>query len=87
MSRLLYQDEEVAMADQAYGSYIDLALIQQQGCMVCYANITRKTTSHGQHGIGDRRVEWQKPKRCPEPYKMLMNLKRFHRRYQSEKCA
>ena len=34
MSRLLYQDLEVGdvvMADQAYGSYVDLAIIRQQG--------------------------------------------------------
>ena len=34
MSRLLYGDleaDDVVMADQAYGSYVDLALIQQQG--------------------------------------------------------
>lgn len=34
MSRLLYQDlepEDVLLADQAYGSYVDLALVQQQG--------------------------------------------------------
>ncbi len=34
MSRLLYKDlaaDDVVMADQAYGSYVDLALIQQQG--------------------------------------------------------
>ena len=34
MSRLLYGDlepEDVLLADQAYGSYVDLALVQQQG--------------------------------------------------------
>ena len=34
MSRLLYQDlepQDVVLADQAYGSYVDLALVQQQG--------------------------------------------------------
>ncbi|BDM78126.1 hypothetical protein AM10699_09960 [Acaryochloris marina MBIC10699] len=34
ISRLLYEDlevDDVAIADQAYGSYVDLALIQQQG--------------------------------------------------------
>ena len=34
MSRLLYRDlepEDVLLADLAYGSYVDLALVQQQG--------------------------------------------------------
>ena len=34
MSRLLYGDlapENVLLADQAYGSYVDLAFVQQQG--------------------------------------------------------
>ena len=72
MSRLLYQDLEegdVAMADQAYGSYIDLALIQQQGADgVLRKHHARKTDfrTGRKHGIGDHQVEWQKPKRCPE---------------------
>ena len=72
MSRLLYQDldaGDVAMADQAYGSYIDLALIQQQGADgVLRKHHARKTDfrTGRKHGIGDHQVEWQKPKRCPE---------------------
>ncbi|NJL56753.1 IS4 family transposase [bacterium] len=72
MSRLLYQDLEandVAMADQAYGSYVDLALIQQQGA----DGVLRK--HHARHtdfrkgcknGIGDHQVTWQKPAQRPE---------------------
>ena len=72
MSRLLYQDldaGDVVMADQAYGSYIDLALIQQQGADgVLRKHHARKTDfrTGRKHGIGDHQVEWQKPKRCPE---------------------
>ncbi|NJN00058.1 MAG: IS4 family transposase [Phormidesmis sp. RL_2_1] len=72
MSRLLYQDLEagdIAMADQAYGSYIDLALIQHQGADgVLRKHHARKTDfrSGRKHGVGDHQVEWQKPKRSPE---------------------
>ena len=72
MSRLLYQDldvNDVAMADQAYGSYIDLALIQQQGADgVLRKHHARKTDfrTGRKHGIGDHQVEWHKPSRCPE---------------------
>lgn len=72
MSRLLYQDLEagdIAMADQAYGSYIDLMLIQQQGADgVLRKHHARKTDfrTGRKQGIGDHQVEWQKPKRCPE---------------------
>lgn len=72
MSRLLYQDldaGDIAMADQAYGSYIDLTLIQQQGADgVLRKHHARKTDfrTGRKHGIGDHQVEWQKPKRCPE---------------------
>ena len=72
MSRLLYKDLEandVAMADQAYGSYVDLALIQQQGA----DGVLRK--HHARHtdfrkgnmnGIGDHQVTWQKPVQRPD---------------------
>lgn len=72
MSRLLYQELEagdVAMADQAYGSYIDLALIQQQAADgVLRKHHARKTDfrTGRKHGIGDHQVLWQKPNRCPD---------------------
>ena len=71
MSRLLYQDldpDDVAMADQAYGSYADLALIQQQGADgVLRKHHARHTDfrTGRKHGIGDHQVQWQKPKRRP----------------------
>ncbi len=71
MSRLLYQDlapDDVAMADQAYGSYVDLALIQQQGA----DGVLRKHHARHidfrkghKHGIGDHQVVWDKPNRRP----------------------
>lgn len=72
MSRLLYQAlsvDDVVMADQAYGSYIDLALIRQQGADgVLRKHHARKTDFRRghKHGIGDHQVKWQKPKRCPD---------------------
>lgn len=72
MSRLLYQQLEagdVAIADQAYGSYIDLALIQQQQADgVLRKHHARKTDfrTGRKHGVGDHQVTWQKPNRCPD---------------------
>lgn len=57
------------MADQAYGSYVDLALIQQQGADgVLRKHHARKTDfrTGRKHGIGDHQVTWHKPSRCPE---------------------
>lgn len=71
MSRQLYLDlepDDVAMADQAYGSYVDLALIQQQGADgVLRKHHARHTDfrTGRKHGIGDHQVQWQKPKRSP----------------------
>ena len=72
MSRWLYEDldgDDVAMADQAYGSYVDLALIQQQGADgVLRKHHARKTDfrTGRRHGVGDHQVTWHKPSRCPE---------------------
>ena len=71
MSRLLYSDLEpndVVMADQAYGSYVDLALIQQQGADgVLRKHHARHTDFRRGHknGIRDHQVEGRKPTRCP----------------------
>lgn len=72
MSRWLYEDlaaDDVAMADQAYGSYVDLALIQQQGADgMLRKHHARKTDfrTGRKHGIGDHQVTWHKPNRSPE---------------------
>lgn len=71
MSRLLYQEleaDDIVMADQAYGSYVDLALIQQQGADgVLRKHHARKTNfrTGRKNGIGDHQVTWQKPRQCP----------------------
>lgn len=71
MSRLLYQDlspNDVAMADQAYGSYVDLALIQQQQAdgvlRKHHARATDFRTGH-RNATRDHTVEWQKPNKAP----------------------
>ncbi len=71
MSRLLYEDLEVndvVMADQAYGSYVDLALIQQQGADgVLRKHHARKCDFRKGHknAIGDHQVTWKKPHQRP----------------------
>ncbi len=71
MSRWLYEDlepEDVLLADQAYGSYVDLALIQQRGADgVLRKHHARHTDFRRgrQHGIGDHQVIWTKPKKRP----------------------
>lgn len=71
LSRQLYatlQREEVVVADSAYGTYVDLALVHSQGADAVF----RK--HHARHcdfrrgkklGIGDHIVRWQRPASCP----------------------
>jgi hypothetical protein len=71
MSRLLYQNlepQDVVLADQAYGSYVDLALVQQQGADGVFRKHHARQTDfrRGKMGIGDHQVVWQKPKQCPK---------------------
>jgi hypothetical protein len=72
ISRSLYTSltpGDVVMADQLHGSYVDLALVQQQGCDgMLRKHQARKTDfrKSKKHGIGDHQVEWRKPTRCPK---------------------
>ena len=72
MSRSLYpylEPKDVAMADQLHGSYVDLALIQQQQADgMIRKHHARKTDfrTGKKNGIGDHQVEWSKPTRCPK---------------------
>lgn len=71
LSRQLYatlQPEEVVVADSAYGTYVDLALVRSQEADAVF----RK--HHARHcdfrrgkklGIGDHVVQWQRPASCP----------------------
>lgn len=71
LARALYQQLEpgdVGLADSAYGTYVDLALVQVQGADgVFRKHHARKTDfRQGQRlGIGDHIVTWQKPTRRP----------------------
>ena len=59
MSRLLYDDldpEDVLLADQAYGSYMDLALVQQQGADAVFRkHHARQTDFRARQKTGDWR--------------------------------
>lgn len=71
MSRLLYEDlspEDVVVADQAYGSYVDLALIQQQQADGVLRKHHARATDFrtGQkHATLDHQVVWHKPRTAP----------------------
>jgi len=60
MSRLLYSDldpEDVLLADQAYGNYVDLAWVQRQGADAVFASTMRQTDFRREKlGIGDHQV-------------------------------
>jgi hypothetical protein len=71
LSRQLYatlQAEDVVVADSAYGTYVDLALVQSTGADAVF----RKHHARGcdfrkgkKLGIGDHIVQWQRPLQCP----------------------
>jgi len=72
LARQLYatlQPGDVVVADSAYGTYVDLALVHSANADAVF----RK--HHARHcdfrrgkklGIGDHIVQWQRPKRCPQ---------------------
>jgi hypothetical protein len=72
LTRALYphlEPGDVGLADSAYGTYVDLALVQAQGADgVFRKHHARKTDfRRGQSlGIGDHIVTWQKPERRPK---------------------
>lgn len=72
LSRFLYQTlapQDIVMADQLHGTYVDLALIQQQGADgMLRKHQARKTDfrTGKKHGIGDHQVQWSKPSRRPQ---------------------
>jgi hypothetical protein len=71
MSRLIYGNlvpDDVVLADRAYGNYVDLVLVKQQGADAVFRkNYLRKTDfRRGKKlGIGDHKVTWNKPRQCP----------------------
>ncbi|MFK8182471.1 MAG: IS4 family transposase, partial [Phormidesmis sp.] len=72
LSRQLYATlapEDVVVADRAYGSYVDLAWVQQTGADGLFRkHYARKCDfRRGKKlGIGDHLVTWQRPQQCPK---------------------
>jgi Transposase DDE domain len=72
MSRWLYENLaplDVLLADQAYGSYMDLALVQKQGADAVFRKHHARQTDFRRGrklGVGDHQVLWEKPKQCPK---------------------
>lgn len=72
ISRMLYKQldpGDVALADQAYGTFVDLALVQKQGADGVFRKHHARDTDFRRGkklGIGDHAVRWQKPSKCPE---------------------
>ena len=57
------------LAHLAYGSYVDLALVKQQGADGVFRKHHARRTDFRRgrkHGMGDHQVVWDKPKKRPE---------------------
>ena len=71
MARQLYamlQPGDVIVADQAYGTYVDLVLAQQRGADAVFRRHHRRNSDFRKGkrlGIGDHIVRWYKPKQRP----------------------
>jgi Transposase DDE domain len=71
LSRLLYEDLEpmdVVLGDQAYGTFVDLAMVQKQGADGVFRKHHARNTDFRlgkKLGIGDHSVVWHKPRNCP----------------------
>ncbi len=64
--------EEVGVADSAYGTYVDLALVRAQGADAVFRKHSgRRCDVRGgkRLGIGDHIVQWQRPASCPSSMK------------------
>jgi hypothetical protein len=71
LSRQLYEDLDpldVALADQTYGTYVDLAMVRKQGADGVFRKHHARDTDFRRGkklGIGDHYVVWHKPRKCP----------------------
>jgi len=71
IGRLIYANlvsNDVILADQAYGNYVDLVLVKEQGADAIFRkNHLRKTDFRREKklAIGDHKVVWNKPQQCP----------------------
>ncbi len=72
LARSLYETldpDDVVLADRAYGTYVDLALVQQKGADgVFRKHQSRKSDFRRSKrlGKGDQIVTWSRPSRCPD---------------------
>jgi len=72
LARKLYaqlQSEDVVVADSAYGTYSDLALVLANGADAVFRKHHARKCDfrRGQKlGIGDHMVQWQRPEQCPQ---------------------
>jgi hypothetical protein len=72
LSRQLYatlQREDVVVADSAYGTYVDLALVRSQGADAVFRKHHARQCDFRRGkklGIGDHIVRWQRPLKCPQ---------------------
>ena len=60
---------DIALADRAYGSYVDLALVQQQGADGVFRKHQGRQSDFRKGkrlGKNDHLVTWTRPKRCPK---------------------
>lgn len=71
LSRQLYatlQSEDVVVADSAYGTYVDLALVRSNGADAVFRKHHARQCDFRRGkklGIGDHIVQWQRPLVCP----------------------
>jgi hypothetical protein len=76
LSRQLYatlQREEVVVADSAYGTYVDLALVRLRGADAVFRKHHARQCDFRRGkklGIGDHIVQWQRPLHCPQSMSM-----------------
>jgi len=70
MSRQLYArlQPDVVVADSAYGTYVDLVLVQAAKADAVFRkhHASLRFSSGQKLGIGDHIVTWQRPQRCPQ---------------------
>jgi len=72
LSRQLYATlcpEDVVVADRAYGTYADLALVQKMGADGLFRKHQSRQCDFRRGkklGIGDHLVSWQRPQKCPK---------------------
>ncbi len=72
LSRRLYaklQPEDVVVADSAYGTYVDLALVRSANADAVFRKHHARQCDFRtgkKLGIGDHLVQWQRPERCPQ---------------------